>query len=206
MRRLAPVADALSRRPARSGATTGHSPTTSPGALTAKRYRLQRPGATDVELTGDQARHLFAAAARRPDADLDGGLEHGFHYWATRAEGPQPVRCHVYPLPVPSQASPAAVRLVVWGACERDTQQAEQQARQVAARMDDRRHAALDRPAPPLPDVRPGGARPGRHPSPGLGCLRDPRLTTAAATGAGTVRPATIPGPACASAWPSLKC
>jgi hypothetical protein len=49
-------------------------------------------------ISEQRARELYEEARTRPDSDLEGDLETGFHYWDA-PDGIKLVRFHVTPLP-----------------------------------------------------------------------------------------------------------
>lgn len=61
-------------------------------------YRLSRADIFEGAVGADYARELFEQAAARPEADLDGDLVNGFHFWTTSPDGLHVTRCHVIPV------------------------------------------------------------------------------------------------------------
>jgi len=65
----------------------------------AERYEHSRGYPYIDQISAARARELHDAARLRPDADLDGDLETGFHFYETDGDGLQLVRHHVTPVP-----------------------------------------------------------------------------------------------------------
>lgn len=61
-------------------------------------YNVYNGGITKERISSERARELYEQAAANPDSDLDGSLEHGFHYWTIGADGGRRVRRHVMPV------------------------------------------------------------------------------------------------------------
>ncbi|MBS2962581.1 hypothetical protein KGA66_05950 [Actinocrinis puniceicyclus] len=70
-------------------------------------YVLSNGGLISDLITAERARELYDEASARPGSDLDGDLEHGFHFWSQGSDGQRLVRHHVIPWPGDNPGGPA---------------------------------------------------------------------------------------------------